>query len=198
MPYRRVRQHFATHADDWWPWLVAALAVLLTAACVTLVAVIGAAANELSADLGRTAGHATRADAVTGRLHQEMTDGRFRFAVTGMRCGVRQVGTRRLGQKARGRFCLVAVTVKNLGPRTRTLEASAQTAYAADGRAYPSEAGAAMYVGGPGQTVLEPIDPGVRVRGTLVFDLPRGVRPVSVVLRDSALSGGVRIPLGRP
>ncbi|UQU65743.1 DUF4352 domain-containing protein [Couchioplanes caeruleus] len=195
MPYRRLRQHLATRTDDWWPWLVVVFAVLLTAGCVTLVAAIGAAADQLSAGLGGTTRQAARADAVAGRMNEEVADGRFEFAVTGMRCGVRQVGTRRLGQKARGRFCLVTVTVKNIGRRARTLDAGAQTGYAADGRAFPSEAGAAMYAAGPGRTVLERIDPGVRVRGTLVFDVPRGTRLASVVLRGSALTRGVRIPL---
>ena len=190
MPYNRSRR-----ADGWWPWIVATLAVLLTAGCVTLVALIGIAANTLSDQLRPAVGSATGADAVAGRMNRAVADGRFEFAVTGMRCGVRQVGTRRLGQKARGRFCLVAVTVKNVGRRTRTLEASWQTGYTPDGRAYPSEAGAAMFVGGPGRTVLESIDPGVRVRGTLVFDVPRGIELSSVVLRESALTPGVRIPL---
>ena len=190
MPYRRSRR-----ADDWWPWIVAALALLLTAGCVTLVALIGAAANTLAAGLDPAAGHATRADVVAGRMHRTVADGRFEFAVTGMRCGVRQVGSKRLGQKARGQFCLVAVTVKNVGPRAQTLDASWQTGYAPDGRAYPSEAGAAMFVGVPGPTVLESIRPGVRVRGTLVFDVPRGTVLSSVVLRASALTPGVRIPL---
>ena len=190
MPYRRSRR-----ADDWWPWIVAALAVLLTAGCVTLVVLIGMAANTLSDHLGPAAGNATSADAVAGRMNRTVADGRFEFAVTGMRCGARQVGTRRLGQKARGRFCLVAVTVKNIGRRTRTLDASWQTGYTPDGRAYPSEAGAAMFVGGPGRTVLESIEPGVRVRGTLVFDVPLGSELSSVVLRESALTAGVRIPL---
>lgn len=190
MPYRRSRR-----ADDWWPWIVVTLAVLLTAGCVTLVALIGVAANTLSDQLGPAAGRATAADAIVGRMNRTIADGRFEFAVTGMRCGVRQVGTRRLGQKARGQFCLVAVTVKNVGRRARTLDASWQTGYAPDGRAYPSEAGAAMFVGGPGRTVLESIGPGVQVRGTLVFDVPRGTELSSVVLRESVLTPGVRIPL---
>jgi len=192
MPHRRRR------ADDWWPWIVAALAVLLTAGCVTLVTLIGVAANTLSADPGPAAGQATRADAVVGRMHRTIADGRFEFAVTGMRCGLRQVGTKRLGQKARGRFCLVAVTVKNTSRRTRTLDATALTGYTPDGQAYPSEAGAAMFAGGPGRTVLESIGPGVRVHGTLVFDVPRGTKLSAVVLRESMLTRGVRIPLSVP
>ena len=190
MPYRRSRP-----ADDWWPWIVATFALLLTAGCVTLVALIGAAANTLAAGLSSTAGPATRADAVAGRMHRTVADGRFEFAVTGMRCGIRQVGSKRLGQRARGRFCLVTVTVRNAGPRARTLDAAWQTGYAPDGRAYPSEPGAAMFVGGPGPTVLESIGPGEQVHGALVFDVPRGTVLSSVVLRESALTPGVRIPL---
>ena len=169
--------------------------MLLTAGCVTLVALIAAAANTVSRELGQAAGRVPRTDAVAGRMHHAAADGRFQFAVTGIRCGVRQVGTRQLGQKARGQYCLVAVTVKNLGRHARTLDGARQTGYARDGRAYPSESGAAMFVGGSGPTVLERLDPGAQVRGTLVFDIPRDTTLVAVVLRGSVRTPGVRVPL---
>ncbi|WP_143162635.1 DUF4352 domain-containing protein [Couchioplanes caeruleus] len=54
-----------------------------------------------------------------------------------------------------------------------------------------------MAVGGRSPGILERIDAGARVRGTLVFDIPRRTRLTSIVLRDSARTRGVRISLVR-
>lgn len=180
-----------------WPWLAGALAVLMIMGLIGLFAVIGRIANSVSAGLGLDpipAPATTRREAVAGRFNEVVADGAFQFAVTGMRCGARRVGSDEFGQKARGEFCLVAVTVRNIGSRAGTLDGTFQTAYAVTGEAFPSEAGAAMYVS-RSASILERIDPGARVRGTLVFDVPRGTRLTSIVLRDSARTRGVRIPL---
>ncbi|MFI7597300.1 DUF4352 domain-containing protein [Actinoplanes sp. NPDC049681] len=177
-----------------WPWLAAALAVLMITGLIGLFAVIGRIANSVSAGLGLDPGPATRREAVAGRFNEVVADGAFQFAVTGMRCGARRVGNDEFGQKARGEFCLVAVTVRNMGSRAGTLDGTSQTAYAANGEAFPSEAGAAMYVSRR-PSILERIDAGARVRGTLVFDVPHGTRLTSIVLRDSLRTRGVRIPL---
>ncbi|MEV4636379.1 DUF4352 domain-containing protein [Actinoplanes sp. NPDC049548] len=198
MSYERIRRHrrAASRPDprELWPWIAGALAVLMIAGLVGLFAVIGVIANSVSAALAPVPGRATRQEAVAGRFNEVVADGTFQFAVTGMRCGARRVGSDAFGQKARGEFCLVAVTVKNIGSRAGMLDGLSQTAYAADGSAFPSEAGAAMYVSRRAG-VLERIDAGARVRGTLVFDVPRGTRLTSIVLRDSLRTRGVRIPL---
>ncbi|MEV8508742.1 DUF4352 domain-containing protein [Actinoplanes sp. NPDC051475] len=178
-----------------WPWIAGALAVLMIMGLIGLFAVIGRIANSVSAGLGLAPAPATtRREAVAGRFNEVVADGAFQFAVTGMRCGARRVGSDEFGQKARGEFCMVAVTVRNIGSHAGTLDGTFQTAYAATGEAFPSEAGAAMYVSRRA-SILERIGPGARVRGTLVFDVPRGTRLTSIVLRDSARTRGVRIPL---
>ncbi|MEV6597233.1 DUF4352 domain-containing protein [Actinoplanes sp. NPDC051346] len=170
-----------------WPWIAGGLAVLMVASLVALFAVIAVIANSLSASLGLDAGQSTRQEAAGG----------FQFSVTGIRCGARRLGSDNFGQRARGEFCLVAVSVRNIGTHAAVLDGAAQTAYAADGSAFVSEAGAAMYVGGGRPGILERIDVGVRVRGTLVFDVPRGTRLTSIVLRDSVRTRGMRFPLVR-
>ncbi|GGQ40588.1 DUF4352 domain-containing protein [Couchioplanes azureus] len=182
-------------ARSLWPWIAGGLAVAMIAALIALFAVLGVIANRLSAGLG--AGGSPRQEAVGGRLHEVVADGGFQFSVAGMRCGARRLGSDDFGQRARGEFCLVAVTVRNIGTRPEILDGAAQTAYAADGSAFVSEVGAAMYVGGRRPGILERIDAGARVRGTLVFDVPRGTRLTSIVLRDSVRTRGVRIPLAR-
>ncbi|MFI5494905.1 DUF4352 domain-containing protein [Actinoplanes sp. NPDC051859] len=180
-----------------WPWIAGGLTLVMITSLVALFAVLGVIANSLSAALGLDAVPATRQEAVGGRLHEVIADGGFQFSVTGMRCGARRVGTDNLGQRARGEYCLVAVTVRNIGTRAEALDGAAQTAYAADGSPFTSEVGAAMYVGGRRPGILEPIPAGALVRGTLVFDVPRGTRLTSIELRDSVRTRGVRIPLTR-
>ncbi|PRY19245.1 DUF4352 domain-containing protein [Pseudosporangium ferrugineum] len=196
MSYHRARKHGPGRRDprELWPWIAGALAVLMIMGLIGLFAVIGVIANSVSANLGWSPGRATRQEAVAGRFNEAIADGAFRFAVTGVRCGARRLGTDALGQRARGEFCLVAVTVQNIGSRAKRLDGASQTAYAADGATYPSEVGAAMYAP-HGSRVLARLDPGTRVSGTLVFDVPRGTRLTSVELRESVRTRGVRIPL---
>ena len=45
------------------------------------------------------------------------------------------------------------------------------------------------------QTFLEQINPGNRVTGTLIYDVPEGTKLTSIELHDSVFSGGVKVPL---
>lgn len=47
------------------------------------------------------------------------------------------------------------------------------------------------------QRLLERLEPGQRISGTLVFDLPRGARPARLELHGSLLSGGVSVRVSR-
>jgi hypothetical protein len=46
-----------------------------------------------------------------------------------------------------------------------------------------------------GHTFLEEVNPGNQVKGTLVFDVPKGTKLASIVLHESFYTEGVRVPL---
>jgi hypothetical protein len=123
------------------------------------------------------------------------SDGGFVFDVGTVKCGVETVGPAELPQPANGQFCLVDVTVRNSGAEPALLDPGAQEAIDAQGRHYPESDRAAVFVNDGDPTLLEEITPGRSVPGVLPFELPSGVSPVAVQLRERLGSTGVRVPL---
>jgi uncharacterized protein DUF4352 len=154
-----------------WPWLAAAALVAVGA---------GSGAYALSARPKHPAGP---------------SDGGFVFDVGTVECGVESVGPAELPQRANGQFCLVDVTVRNSGTEPALLDPGAQEAIDAQGRHYPMSDRATVFVNDGDPTLLEEIGPGKSVPGVLPFELPSGVSPVAVQLREKVGSPGVRVPL---
>jgi hypothetical protein len=154
-----------------WPWLAAAT-----------LAVIGAGGG---------------AYAVMARPKHPAgpSDGGFVFDVGTVKCGVGTVGPADLPQRANGQFCLVDVTVRNAGTEPALLDPGAQEAIDAQGRRYPMSDRAAVFVNDGDPTLLEEIPSGRSVPGVLPFELPPGVAPVALELREKVGSAGVRVPL---
>jgi hypothetical protein len=126
------------------------------------------------------------AQAALGRMNAPSADGALQFTVTRVTCGVPGLGLRR----AQGRYCLVDVTVRNVGSAAAIFDGSAQKAYDERGSEFAHDSSAAPYA--------DPVNPGNRLHGRLAFDVPAGTRLAAVVLHTAASSAGVRVPLGLP
>jgi Domain of unknown function (DUF4352) len=120
---------------------------------------------------------------------------RFEFTVTSVKCGATSVGSDLLGQKAQGEYCLVDVTVRNIGDAPQTFDGSSQKAFDAQGAEYSNDGVAEMYANEGNATFLENINPGNQVKGRLVFDVPKDTTLTELMLHDSPFSGGVRVNL---
>jgi Domain of unknown function (DUF4352) len=64
--------------------------------------------------------------------------------VTKVECGIAEVGGEYLNKKAQGQFCLVHVTVKNIGNEARTFTSGNQSAYNAAGQKYEADSAAGI------------------------------------------------------
>jgi serine/threonine protein kinase len=164
---------------------------------VVLLAALGVLANALGergspAGQGRQAGRA-RAAATPG-IRQPARDGQFEFVVRSVRCGLRRVGPELARQTPQGRFCLVAVGVANVGTEARDFDAGQQRLFGADGRRHSVDAAATAANGGV-RLLHSLVNPGNRIQGTLVYDVPPRTRPARLELHDSALSRGVTVDL---
>ncbi|MET0416615.1 MAG: DUF4352 domain-containing protein, partial [Actinoplanes sp.] len=148
-----------------WPWIVGGLALLSILGCVGLFTLVlggtGAALNEMDEN---TKGK----NAIAGQMGKAATDGKFQFTVTGMKCGVKQVGPAEFGEKAQGQFCLVDVTVKNTGASAEVFSDMSQQAYDEAGTEYSVDSGAGTWANKDYSTFLESINPGNSVKGKLV------------------------------
>lgn len=120
-------------------------------------------------------------------------DGKFAFTVRSVKCGIAKVGTNPyLTKKAQGQFCAVALTVNNIGDQSQMMFADNQYAFDAKSRKFSADSEASMY-DDSSQVLWEEINPGNAVKGTVYFDVPKGVKITKLELHDSMFSGGVSV-----
>jgi hypothetical protein len=175
-----------------WPWIVGGLALLSVLGCVGFFTLIvgGTTAAVTNLDDNQKGKNAT-----VGALNKPAKDGKFQFTVTGMKCGLDQVGSDLVGQRAQGQFCLVDVRVKNIATSAEIFNDSSQKGYDAVGTEYSVDSTAGVYANKEYSTFLEQINPGNTVRGKLAFDVPADAKLAAVVLHESMFTEGVKVPL---
>jgi Domain of unknown function (DUF4352) len=81
-------------------------------------------------------------------------DGKFEFTVTKLDCSKSKVGSEYLNQKAQGIFCIISVTVKNIGKEAQTFDGSSQKAYDAEGTEFSNDTRAEIYANEGSPTFL--------------------------------------------
>ncbi|MBM2614021.1 DUF4352 domain-containing protein [Actinoplanes sp. LDG1-06] len=122
-------------------------------------------------------------------------DGKFEFVVSKVDCTRTRVGLEHLARTAKGRFCVVSLSVRNIAGEPKYFVGRAQKAFDKTGASYDNDDLAGVYANRNTKTFLERLDPGERVTGKLVFDVPRKTALTRLELHDSLLSGGVTVAL---
>lgn len=192
--YAPPRQHRRRHAPLLW-----ALAAVGTLAGLFLA---GVAAEGLGHDTESTATTATTAQPAVAAPKQPgigdaVRDGKFEFVVSRADCARTTVGSKHLNRKATGKYCVVHLSVRNIADQPQLFLGSAQKAFDAAGTKYTDDKLAGLYANDDTQTFLQKIDPGGRVVGKIVFDVPKSTTLTTVELHDSFFSGGARVTLTR-
>lgn len=122
-------------------------------------------------------------------------DGKFEFTVKSLQCGVMSVGDNPyLTKTPQGQFCLLNVTVKNIGNEKQSLLSSNQKLLNGEVQ-YSADDTATIYAAPNGTSWYNDINPGNSVEGKIVFDVPKDVTPTVAELHDSGFSGGVKVNL---
>lgn len=130
------------------------------------------------------------------KLNEPARDGKFEFVVKSLECGKTSVGSNQyLTKNAQGQFCLLSVTIKNIGNEPQSLFSSNQKLLNAQNQQYATDDTATLYQAPDGGAWYNNINPGNSVEGTIVFDIPKDQTPTSAELHDSAYSNGVKISL---
>ena len=131
------------------------------------------------------------------KIGQEADDGNFAFTVTSIKCGEPNVtdSSGYLTKTAQGQYCLLNLSVKNIGNKAQTLDSMSQYLYNSSNQKYSSDNEATIYENPTNGTFLNSVNPGNVVNGIVVFDVPKGATPVTAELHDSSLSGGVKVNL---
>jgi len=122
-------------------------------------------------------------------------DGKFEFVVSRADCSKSSVGSKYLNRKAKGKYCVLHLSVKNIADQPQLFLGSAQKAFDAAGTEFTDDKIAGLYANDETQTFLQKIDPGDRVVGKIVFDVPASTALTTVELHDSFFSGGARVTL---
>ncbi|MBL7252831.1 DUF4352 domain-containing protein [Actinoplanes sp. LDG1-01] len=135
------------------------------------------------------------APSLSPRFGDKVRDGKFEFVVSGVDCSRTTVGPEFLRRTAKGRYCVVSLSVRNFSGDTKYFLGRAQQAIDGRGTTYGNDELAGIYANRDTKTFLEKLEPGERVTGKLVFDVPSSTRLTVVELHDSLLSGGVKVLL---
>ncbi|MEV4526299.1 DUF4352 domain-containing protein [Streptosporangium sp. NPDC049304] len=176
-----------------WLLIIGAL-LLLPVGCVALLAGAGsdqAGTTSATPEKPGAAGGA-RQDTPPG-IGDLVKDGKFAFKITKTEKRT-TIGGEFLNKKAQGEFLLVHVTVKNIGDEAQAFTGGAQKLYDDRGREFEADDGAAIYLE-DSKSLYEDINPGNSVKGIVLFDLAKSVKPVYVELHDSVFSDGVKVEL---
>jgi hypothetical protein len=155
---------------------------------------VGAAVLLLLLAVAGNLGDRSREDPGPARLGDPVRDGQFEFVVAAVDCGARRLPAPGGERPALGQFCLVRLAVRNVGGEGRTLEAARRYLLAPGGRKASADLGVTLALSGP-RLLSTLVNPGNRVQGTLVYDVPRGAAPTGMELHNSPFSRGVRVRL---
>ncbi|HYO01857.1 MAG TPA: DUF2510 domain-containing protein [Mycobacterium sp.] len=122
----------------------------------------------------------------------EGSDGDYTFSVAGTETGdtITSNVSDAVQTTADGLFYVVYVNVSNTGTSPLTFVATFQQLSAA-GQTFPLDDEATAFLGG----TIADIAPGDKVETPLVYDVPVGTAPDSIMLRADPLSPGVQLPL---
>jgi hypothetical protein len=170
--------------------------ILLAVIALIVIIVIATSGGDENGSSSPTGGSSSGGSADAVGLNQAAQDGKFEFTVTGVDCSKNTLGADPVATQATGVFCLVNVSVANIGDEAQTLDSTSQYGYDAAGKKYSTDTEAAFYLENGGDTLFEQLNPGTSVDGVLIFDVPAGTQLTKLELHDSAFSGGVTVNLG--
>jgi hypothetical protein len=122
-------------------------------------------------------------------------DGQFEFVVRSVDCGARSVGEGFGRHTALGQFCLVSFRVENTGTEGRTFGGGQQYLFDREGNRHDPDLAATAGHGGQ-RLWSTHLNPGQRLAGTLIYDVPDRVGLARVELHDAPFSGGASVVLG--
>ncbi|GAA4736859.1 DUF4352 domain-containing protein [Modestobacter marinus] len=127
-------------------------------------------------------------------IGEPAADGKFNFVVNGVDCSATEIGNEYLGTTAQGQFCVVDVTISNIGDEAQSFFGDNAKLFNAEGQEFSADSEAAIYLEDSG-SLYEEINPGNSLNSKVIFDVPAGTVPTAIELHDSAFSGGVTVDL---
>ena len=179
------------------PWY----AVLLGLGAIVVLLVVGTAAQRYTTKESAAATAPPAKSAKTPPkspgLGAAVRDGKFEFVVSQVDCSHTTLGQEQFKRTAKGKFCVVSLSARNIGSGAQFFLSYAQKGLDAAGTEYGVDEIADLYVNQDTKTFVDRVTPGERVAGKIVFDIPKAATLTTLELHDSPLSGGVRVRTAR-
>jgi hypothetical protein len=177
---------------------VAVVIGVCTIANIARLAVAGSLANNTGSSNNAAVADAQDSNAPVAAhtvpgLGQAVRDGQFEFVVNGVSCGHATVDNGWLHATAKGQYCVVDLSVRNIGSQDRRFADGAQIGFGPQGQRYAADTGAGVVANGNGDAIWNVVNPGVSLRVKVVYDMPVGGTIAQLVLHDSPFSGGVTV-----
>jgi hypothetical protein len=128
----------------------------------------------------------------TPGLNQAVRDGDFTFTVSKVEYSSEPIGSEYLNTKPQGQFVIVHMTIANHGKEAGSFFGDNQYALDSKGRQFSADTEAAIYLE-ESESLYEEINPGNKLSGVVIFDVPKGTKIQQLELHDSAFSDGVTV-----
>lgn len=171
------------------------LTVILAIVAISIISGVAGSGGKTETNSSKSTTSKTSSDAKVIKIGEAARDGKFEFVVKGMQCGVTSVGDNPyLTKNPQGQFCLLDITVKNIGTEKQSLFSSNQKLLNGSVE-YSADDTATIYAAPNSSSWYSDINPGNSVEGKIVFDVPKDVTPTTAELHDSAYSNGVKVKL---
>jgi len=116
-------------------------------------------------------------------------DGQFQFVVHSVACGARSVGQGIARKRPLAQFCLLALEVENTGSEGRTFGGGSQYLFDDAGKRFDPDLDATVRHGDR-RLLSTHLNPGQRLAGTLVYDVPDPIDLARVELHDGPSAAG--------
>ena len=181
--------------------------IIASAAAVGLVAVL--ASGSTSGDSSSSSGGSDQSTSSEGAessdgageagaaaIGDAVRDGKFEFVVKSVECGVKKVGSEFLEEKAQGQFCLVDMSVTNIGDEAQLFDAGSQKGTTDSGATVDADSAAALVIPENENSFLEEINPGNSINVVVVYDIAKDQKLTTLELHDSLFSDGVTVSVG--
>jgi len=128
-------------------------------------------------------------------LNQAVRDGKFEFVVRSISCGHESLANGWLHAQAQGQYCVIEMSVANIGTEAQRFADGLQKAYGPEGNLYAADTGAGVVANGNGDAIWNVVNPGNAITAKVVYDLPAGATLATIELHDSGFSRGVKVQL---
>jgi hypothetical protein len=182
------------------PWVVPLVVGVVLAAVIGLPRLFSdgpASESQAEPPVPDAAASAAEGPARLAVMGEEALDGGAAFTATSFECGGTEIGSGAGLRRAQGHYCLLAVTVRNVGRAPVRLVGPTQTLIDGQSRRYAiDERATAAHPANLGRDPVSTIiNPSNELQAVFVFDVPPDVDPVYANLRASPQGPGATILL---